>query len=80
MSKVAEIIQKYNDHKREMILKHGESIQESEVYCPHCAHEQDSTDVWESGLKPNDSDHEYECSSCEETFTINARVMFSTYK
>lgn len=73
----------YDDHikkKKENVLKRGESFHESEIFCPYCAEEQDSTEVWESGLKPNGEQEEYECSHCEKEFLITADVVFSTEK
>ena len=80
MSEIDNFMKEANRLKKEDIIRTGKSLDEYSVFCPHCAHEQDDTEVWESGLQPNDSDHEYECDSCCEKFTINARVKFSTYK
>lgn len=80
MSKVDSFMEQIRKHRIENILKKGETIRESDVYCPYCAHEQDSTYVWDSKLEPNGSEHDYECSSCGETFIIEAEVLFSTSK
>ncbi len=63
---------------KEKILKSNQTTQEFSVYCPACAHEHCSTEVWESGLAPNGAPHEYECSACGKEFLITADVVFST--
>lgn len=63
--------------KKEMIIKDGESTDESEIYCPHCGHEQvdakeylGCVDEWKSS----------ECESCDREFSVTWEPVYSTKK
>lgn len=71
---IAEIIRV----KKEIIVKDGESTDESEIYCPHCGHEQSCES--KENLGSVQDWVEYECDECEKEFSMTWEPVYSTKK
>lgn len=63
--------------KKEIIVRDGESTDESEIYCPHCGHEQ--CDAKED-LGHIDEWSSTSCEECEKKFSVMWEPVYSTKK
>lgn len=71
----------YEEHiakKKAMILKHGESFQEQNLFCPHCGEIQH--DLWDRNIQVDGEGHETTCYGCEKSFFYKVDHVFSTEK